>query len=434
MRDGEPQLGVTYHRMDDDFDTGGILAQGTFALGDDDWMPDLIPRFAELNAELLPVVFERVARGDPGDAQDDAGASYAGFFADDYGELDWSWPADEIHRRVRAWSFMFAWGAGARADLDGRERQLLKTRVERGVTDGSPGRRPAPRRRDGARPLRRGRRLGARLRLGGRALRFTAVPLSNDQAELVPRTAFGGPELRFELPGVRIGAAEYDEGPTGCTVFQFVPAGAACATDVRGGSPGRLGGFEWVHAICLAGGSLYGLEAATGVAAEILAQRGYEVGWTNIPNVSGAIVYDFGRRATTVYPDKALGRAALASAREGVFPLGARGAGRSVSVGKTFGLERGEPGGQGGAFRQVGATQGRRLHGRELRRRARRPGGPRRARAPVAGRRPDAAPRRRRGPPTRDRTGEHDADRRGDEPGARAARAARSSAARYTPR
>ena len=110
-------------------------------------------------------------RGDPGDAQDDTGASYAGFFDDDYGELDWSWPADEIHRRVRAWSFMFAWGAGARADLDGRERQLLKTRVERGRHGGAPGRRPAPRRRGAARPLRRGRRLGARLlkRLGGRA-------------------------------------------------------------------------------------------------------------------------------------------------------------------------------------------------------------------------------------------------------------------------
>ena len=75
VRDGEPELGMTYHRMDDDFDTGGILAQGTFPLGDDDWMPDLLPRFAELNAGSCPVVFERVARGDPGDAQDDAGAS-----------------------------------------------------------------------------------------------------------------------------------------------------------------------------------------------------------------------------------------------------------------------------------------------------------------------------------------------------------------------
>src|SRR4051794_21989769 len=183
------------------------------------------------------------------------------------------------------------------------------------------------------------------------------VPVSNDHLDLAPRTSFDGPALRVDWPGLQVGIAEYDEGPTGCTVFQFLPAGAACSTDVRGGSPGQLGGFEWVHAICLAGGSLYGLEAATGVAAEILAQREYEVGWTNIPNVSGAIVYDFGRRETSVYPDKPLGRAALASAREGVFPLGARGAGRSVSVGKTFGLERGEPGGQGGAFRQVGATK-----------------------------------------------------------------------------
>jgi L-aminopeptidase/D-esterase-like protein len=184
-----------------------------------------------------------------------------------------------------------------------------------------------------------------------------SVPVSNDHLELVPRTSFDSPALRFELPGLLVGIAEYDEGPTGCTVFQFVPSGAACTTDVRGGSPGQLGGFEWVHAICLAGGSLYGLEAATGVAAELLAQRDYEVGWTNIPNVAGAIVYDFGRRETTVYPDKALGRAALAAAQEGVFPLGARGAGRAVSVGKTFGLERGEPSGQGGAFRQVGETK-----------------------------------------------------------------------------
>jgi hypothetical protein len=65
--------------------------------------------------------------------------------------------------------------------------------------------------------------------------------LSNDTAELVPRTSLDGPALRFELPGLRIGVAEYEEGPTGCTVFHF-PAGAAAATDVRGGSPGTIGG------------------------------------------------------------------------------------------------------------------------------------------------------------------------------------------------
>lgn len=180
---------------------------------------------------------------------------------------------------------------------------------------------------------------------------------SNDTLELAPRTAFDGPALAFDFPGLEVGCAEYDEGPTGCTVFSFLPDGVACAVDVRGGSPGTLGSrYEWVHAICLAGGSLYGLEAATGVAAEIFARRDYSTGWLDIPLVAGAIVFDWGPRANAIYPDKALGRAALAAARPGVFPLGPRGAGRSATVGKTFAYSEGEPAGQGAAFRQVGDT------------------------------------------------------------------------------
>jgi 6-aminohexanoate-oligomer endohydrolase len=183
------------------------------------------------------------------------------------------------------------------------------------------------------------------------------MTLTNDTAELAPRTEFDGPALRFDFPGLRIGIAEYDEGPTGCTVIHLPPGGAACATDIRGGSPGTLGDYQWTHAICLAGGSLYGLEATCGVAAELMAMRGYTVGFTDIELASGAIVYDFGPRENTIYPDARLGRAALRAAREGVFPLGARGAGRSATVGKTFGFEQSEPGGQGGAFRQVGPTK-----------------------------------------------------------------------------
>jgi L-aminopeptidase/D-esterase-like protein len=181
--------------------------------------------------------------------------------------------------------------------------------------------------------------------------------LSNDTAELVPRTSFDGPELRFDFPGLEVGVAEYDEGPTGCTVLSF-PEGAASSIDVRGGSPGVSGlGYELVHAICLAGGSLYGLEAAAGVAAELLARRDYRTGWLEIPLVAGAIIFDWGLRDNAVYPDKDLGRAALRAARPGVFPLGTRGAGRSATAGKLFAYEEGEPAGQGAAFRQVGDTK-----------------------------------------------------------------------------
>ena len=165
-------------------------------------------------------------------------------------------------------------------------------------------------------------------------------------------------DLHFDFPGLRVGVAEYDDGPTGCTVFHLPPGGAACAQDIRGGSSGTLGaGYEWAHAVCFAGGSLYGLEAACGVAAELMAMRGYTVGWEDVELVLGAIVYDFGRRDNAVYPDAELGRQALRAAREGVFPLGRHGAGRSVTVGKTFALEQGEFSGQGGAFRQIGPTK-----------------------------------------------------------------------------
>ena len=183
--------------------------------------------------------------------------------------------------------------------------------------------------------------------------------LSNDSLALVPQTEFSGPTLTFDFPRLAIGIAEYAAGPTGCTVFNF-DHGAVAAVDIRGGAHATLytealqNGEGKLDAICLAGGSFYGLEAATGVAAELLAQHNYSPHWGNIALVSGAIIYDFGPRDNAVYPDKALGRAALAAARPGVFPLGAHGAGRSATVGKWLQKPyRSEHAGQGGAFREV---------------------------------------------------------------------------------
>jgi 6-aminohexanoate-oligomer endohydrolase len=180
---------------------------------------------------------------------------------------------------------------------------------------------------------------------------------SNDTLDLLPRTSFDGLVLELDFPGLEIGCAEYDEGPTGCTVFHFTDR-ASLQTDVRGGSPGTFGGgYESVNAICLAGGSLYGLEAVSGVMAELFARRAYRTGWLDIPLVAGAIIFDYGPRDNGVYPDKELGRAALRAARPGAFPLGERGAGRSATVGKTFALDEREPAGQGAAFRRIGETR-----------------------------------------------------------------------------
>jgi 6-aminohexanoate-oligomer endohydrolase len=157
------------------------------------------------------------------------------------------------------------------------------------------------------------------------------------------RTYPGSRVLKFDFPSFKVGVAEYEEGPTGCTVFHF-PEGAATAIDVRGGNVGKIGDYEFNHAICLAGGSLPGPEAAAGVAAELWDRGGRSL--EDMPLVSGAIVFDYDVRANRFHLDMALGRAALSAACEGVFPLGARGAGRSASCGGVLSPGRGEPSGR----------------------------------------------------------------------------------------
>jgi L-aminopeptidase/D-esterase-like protein len=189
--------------------------------------------------------------------------------------------------------------------------------------------------------------------------KMTTNPLTNDHASLAPSTEFPGRQLVFDFPSLYIGVAEYREGPTGCTVFYFPGGAAQVSVDVRGGSHGTTltESRDRVHAICLAGGSVPGLEAVAGVVAELFAMRGYATGWADIPVVSGGIIFDYGPRGNAVYPDKALGRAALRAARPGVFPLGPVGAGASATVGKGLGFEGRESAGQGGAFRQIGPTK-----------------------------------------------------------------------------
>lgn len=173
---------------------------------------------------------------------------------------------------------------------------------------------------------------------------------------LTPRTDIHGATLEFDFPGLRVGIAEYEEGPTGCTVLAFDQP-AELLIDVRGGAPYAVGDFGITDAICLTGGSVYGIEAVAGVNQAILEARGGSVKWDALASVAGAVIYDFGGRDNNIHPDLELGYAAWQSARHGVFPIGAQGAGRSASAGKGFGFDRAEQSGQGAAFRQIDDTR-----------------------------------------------------------------------------
>ena len=193
-----------------------------------------------------------------------------------------------------------------------------------------------------------------------------------DSPRPLPVVHKDGPSLRFDFPGMMVGIAEYEEGPTGATVFYF-PDGVKGAVDVRGGAPGTVNATalmnardrKMMEAVVFSGGSWYGLSAATGVANGIKEAKAAEGNVDFIAGVVAAIIYDVGyRRFSRVTPDDRLGKAALRSAEPGWFPLGARGAGRYAMQGGYY--LRGKDAvvsagwvhsGQGGAFRTIGPTK-----------------------------------------------------------------------------
>jgi methionyl-tRNA formyltransferase len=130
IRNGEPEIGVTIHRMDESFDTGAILAQGRVPVDDDDTFDSLNMKAAPVTIGLLKTALERVARGEQGEPQE--GGDYQSLFEDEYAYVDTTQPRVDVHRQVRAWSFTpFANGErGAILERGGERRRLLRTSLE----------------------------------------------------------------------------------------------------------------------------------------------------------------------------------------------------------------------------------------------------------------------------------------------------------------
>jgi len=144
---------------------------------------------------------------------------------------------------------------------------------------------------------------------------------------------------------------------TGCTVV-ICRDGAVASVDVRGGAPAsretdllRPGTLvERVHAIVLAGGSAFGLDAASGVM-RWLAEReiGFPVTSGVVPIVPAACIYDLALATGPGRPTADSGYAACESASTDPVTSGSVGAGTGASVGKALGIEHALKGGLGSA-------------------------------------------------------------------------------------
>lgn len=170
-------------------------------------------------------------------------------------------------------------------------------------------------------------------------------------------------EIRFvDIDGIKVGHDENLEAGTGCTVI-LCEEGATGGVDVRGGSPGTRetdllrpeNQVDKVHGVLLAGGSAFGLDAASGVM-KFLEERniGFDVQVTKVPIVCGAVLFDLVVGDYKVRPDFEMGYRAAKSASKEEDRNGNIGAGTGATVGKFLGTKRAMKGGLGSYAFQIG--------------------------------------------------------------------------------
>jgi L-aminopeptidase/D-esterase-like protein len=151
-----------------------------------------------------------------------------------------------------------------------------------------------------------------------------------------------------DIPGIRVGHVSDFDAITGCTAI-LCESGAVAGVDIRGSASGTedtpaldpLHQDEAIHGILLAGGSAFGLEAASGVR-RYLERRGAGVkfGGHTIPIVAGAILFDLGIAKANVRPTMAMGEAAATAATTDAVSEGCVGAGTGATVGKIRGMRQ----------------------------------------------------------------------------------------------
>lgn len=149
------------------------------------------------------------------------------------------------------------------------------------------------------------------------------------------------------IEGLRVGHAQDFNGPTGCTVI-LCPPNTVGGIDQRGGAPGTretdllrpMHLVEHVHAILLAGGSAYGLDAAAGVM-RFLEERqvGFDVRVGVVPIVPAAIIFDLDLGNPAIRPNAELGYTACENATSEILAEGCIGAGCGARIGGMYGIE-----------------------------------------------------------------------------------------------
>lgn len=130
IRAGDYEMGISFHKMDAELDTGPILVQRRIPFGEFEPPDDFFPKTGPIMAEALAEALGKLAAGEEGTVQTAGTGSYETFFGDDAVWLDLARPAAEVHRLAWAWRYGMRIDGGLRGamlEVDGKPVRVLAT-------------------------------------------------------------------------------------------------------------------------------------------------------------------------------------------------------------------------------------------------------------------------------------------------------------------
>lgn len=100
---GEKEVGVTAHLMNEKCDDGDIIKQEILTIGPDETAGQVDDRFFEMYPGFVASVIDDIEQGNlQTKKQDNRQATYFGRRTPDMGEINWDWQKERIHNWVRA--------------------------------------------------------------------------------------------------------------------------------------------------------------------------------------------------------------------------------------------------------------------------------------------------------------------------------------------
>lgn len=135
---GESEVGVTAHMMDEQLDAGPIVGQRSVQVGPRDTAIDLVHATVELIEPLVADSLKFIAEGRTDwRPQDRSKASFFHKRSLEDSRIDWTWPAEDLDRFVRALADPYP---NAYAYYKGERIRIIEASVSDGTYGGTPGR------------------------------------------------------------------------------------------------------------------------------------------------------------------------------------------------------------------------------------------------------------------------------------------------------